>query len=104
MCYVMIVYCGIGPFKEILKSDTPVYFSIAITGLIIIANFGVMIKMTVSKMQEKWRQKKHQKQMKLAQKNRKLDDPLTPSKLPLAVIGEKDEEEDLVLMSLNSRD
>ena len=55
MCYVMIVYCGVGPFKEILKSDTPVYFSIGITGLIVIANFGVMIKMTLSKMKEKLR-------------------------------------------------
>ena len=35
--------------------------------------------------------------MKLAQKNRKLNDAYSPSKLPLAVIGEKDEEEDLVL-------
>ena len=39
--------------------------------------------------------------MELAQKNRKLDDILSPLKLPLAVIGEKDEE-DLVLQSLNS--
>ena len=42
--------------------------------------------------------------MKLAQKNRKLDDASMSLKLPLAVIGEKDEEEDLVLQSLNSRD
>ena len=42
--------------------------------------------------------------MKLAQKNRKLDDASMSSKLPLAVIGEQDEEEDLVLQSLNSRD
>ena len=50
MCYVMIVYSGIGPFAEILKSNTPVYFSIGITGLIVAANFGVMIKMTLTKL------------------------------------------------------
>ena len=43
MCYVMIVYCGVGYYKDILKSDVPVYFSVGITGLIVIANFGVMI-------------------------------------------------------------
>ena len=43
MCYVMIVYTGIGPVQEIMKSNTPVYFSMGITGIIAIANFGVMI-------------------------------------------------------------
>ena len=42
--------------------------------------------------------------MKLVQKNKKLDDAYSPSKLPLAVIGEKDEKDDLILESLNSQD
>ena len=61
MCYVMICFSGIGPFAEILKSKTPIFFSVGITGLIVIANFGVMIKMTLTKMKDKWKYRKAKK-------------------------------------------
>ena len=62
MCYTMICFSGIGPFAEILKSTTPIYFSVGITGLIVVANFGVMIKMTLGKMKDKWKAKRLKKQ------------------------------------------
>ena len=61
MCYTMICFSGIGPFAEILKSTTPIYFSVGITGLIVAANFGVMIKMTLGKMKDKWKAKRLKK-------------------------------------------
>ena len=61
MCYTMICFSGIGPFAEILKSTTPIYFSVGITGLIVVANFGVMIKMTLGKMKDKWKAKRLKK-------------------------------------------
>ena len=66
MFYVMIVYCGIGPVHDILKSNTPVYFSIGITGLIVVANFGVMIKMTATKLKQKLQEKKYKNLQKAA--------------------------------------
>ena len=50
MCYIMICYSGLGPVQEIMKSSVPFYISILITALIVFANFGAMIKMTLSKM------------------------------------------------------
>ena len=47
MCYIMICYAGIGPVSKILKSKVPIYISILITGAIVAANFGVMMRMTV---------------------------------------------------------
>ena len=47
MCYVMICYAGMGPVQEIMKSNVPIYVSLVITGLIVVANFGVMIRMTI---------------------------------------------------------
>ena len=61
MCYTMICFSGIGPFAEILKSATPIYFSVGITGLIVAANFGVMIKMTLGKIRDKWKTKRYKK-------------------------------------------
>ena len=61
MCYTMVCYCGVGPIQEIRKSNTPVYISIGITALIVAANFGVMIKMTVTKIKEKWKMKRSKK-------------------------------------------
>ena len=58
MCYIMICYAGIGPHHAIMKSNTPVYISIGVTGIIVLANFGVMIKMTLSKIRDKLRQRK----------------------------------------------
>ena len=61
MCYTMIVFSGIGPYADILKSITPIYFSVGITGLIVAANFGVMIKMTAGKIKDKLKAKKMKK-------------------------------------------
>ena len=49
MCYIMICYAGIGPVEEILKSSVPITISITITGLMIAANLGVMLKMNYTK-------------------------------------------------------
>ena len=43
MCYIMICYAGIGPVEEILESRIPIIISVLITGLMMIANFGVML-------------------------------------------------------------
>ena len=53
MCYIMLLYTGIGskdPSYEIIKEKVPQYLSLAVTGLIVIANFGVLIRMTLIKM------------------------------------------------------
>ena len=54
MCYIMVCYAGIGPIQHIMESQTPIYLSLGVTGLIVIANFGVMFKMTWSKIKEKY--------------------------------------------------
>ena len=58
MCYIMICYAGIGPVSQILKSKVPFYISILITAAIVAANFGVMIRMTISKMKQKYKLRK----------------------------------------------
>ena len=81
------------------------YISIGITGLIVLANFGVMIRMTVSKIKAKYKQSK-QKKLKAALESVKLDEtmPQTPLKKPtekqLNTVRENSEE--LALESLNS--
>ena len=88
-----------------MKSKIPVYISIGITGLIVLANFGVMIRMTVSKIKAKYKQSK-QKKLKAALESVKLDEtlPQTPLKGPtekqLNTVRENSEE--LELESLNS--
>ena len=58
-----------------MKSKIPVYISIGITGLIVLANFGVMIRMTVSKIKAKYKQRK-QKKLYAALTSVKLDETL----------------------------
>ena len=53
MCYIMICYAGIGPVEEILESKIPIIISVLITGLMMIANFGVMLSMNFSKIKLK---------------------------------------------------
>ena len=79
------------------------YISIGITGLIVAANFGVMIKMTVTKIKEKWRMKKSKKLQKTVQKYKTIDRKLdaTIPVTPLAII---EEEQELRLESINSED
>ena len=105
MCYIMICYAGIGPVHEIMKSKTPVYISIGITGLIVLANFGVMIRMTVNKIKAKYKQRK-QKKLQAALKSLKLDEtqPETPVKVPLKAPLKtvREDSEELALESLNS--
>ena len=38
-----------------MKAKTPVYISIGITALIVIANFGVMIRITITKIKERYK-------------------------------------------------
>ena len=74
MCYIMICFSGIGPLTEILKSKTPIYLSFAITGLIVAANFGVMIRMTLIKIKDKWNNRHVKKAKELAKVNKLMND------------------------------
>ena len=66
MCYNMVVYTGIGPVEQIRGVQTPIYVAIAITIMIVIANFGVMIGMTYDKMMKKFaRYKRKKRHLKL---------------------------------------
>lgn len=53
MCYIMVVYTGIGDAKFIMESQIPIFLSLVVTAAIVIANFGVMIRMTYVKLKEK---------------------------------------------------
>ena len=53
ICYIMVAYTGIGPAEYIIDATTPIYLTIAITVIIIGTNFGVMFKMTFTKVKDK---------------------------------------------------
>lgn len=61
MCYIMICFTGVGPRHYIMQAKTPVYLSLAITVLIVMANFGVLIKMTIAKIKQNKAKKLHEK-------------------------------------------
>ena len=72
MCYIMICFSGIGPLTEILKSKTPIVLSFTITGLIVAANFGVMIRMTLIKIKDKWNNRHVKKAKESAGVNKQI--------------------------------
>lgn len=52
MCYIMLVYTGIGskdPSYDILSEKAPQYLALLVTALIVLPNFGVLIRMTIKK-------------------------------------------------------
>jgi len=56
MCYIMLVYSGIGskePSYDILSEKAPQYLALLVTALIVVPNFGVLIKMTIKKAKQK---------------------------------------------------
>ena len=68
MCYIMVCFTGIGPSHIIMHSKIPVYLSLAITVLIVIANFSVLIKMTIRKVKEKRAKKLQEKRERIMKK------------------------------------
>ena len=106
MCYVMICYAGMGPVQEIMKSNVPIYVSLVITGLIVVANFGVMIRMTIQKVKQKMKlrkkQQKRKKLLKLQAESQETKSPDTPAKRGLMAIKEVSEEDDLMVESFNA--
>ena len=49
MCYIMICYTGIGDSQKIIEQKFPILLSLMITALIVMANFGVLIRMTLKR-------------------------------------------------------
>merc|ERR1712176_754015 len=68
MCYIMVCFTGIGPSHIIMHSKIPVYLSLAITVLIVIANFSVLIKMTLRKVKENKAKKHREKRERIMKK------------------------------------
>lgn len=50
LCFMMFIYSGIVPGREILTNKIPLYISIGITVLIVVCNFGVMIRNAFKKL------------------------------------------------------
>ena len=99
MCYIMICYTGIGDSKLILEDTLPVIISLTITALIVMANFGVLIRMTVKKIKQrsaqKYRDKRSRTKRRLRMRIKKwtLDSlPDSHPMKPLALIPEESHE------------
>ena len=58
MCYIMLVFSGIGDRDLLLDSAVPLYISVILTTILIVTNIGVMAKTTVANMIYKWRHRK----------------------------------------------
>jgi len=68
MCYIMVCFTGIGPSHYIMQSKAPVYLSLSITVLIVIANFSVLIRMTIYKLKQKKAKKLQEKRQRIIKK------------------------------------
>ena len=54
MCYLMVVYTGVGDATLISTATLPLALSAFISGVVATVNIGVMILMTIPKLRQKW--------------------------------------------------
>lgn len=59
MCYIMLVFSGIGDRDLLLDSPVPLYISVMLTTILIVTNIAVMAKSTVANMIFKWKHRKN---------------------------------------------
>lgn len=81
MCYIMVVYTGVGNAKFIMESQIPIFLSLAVTVAIVFANFGVMIRMTFVKLKQKLAARAEKKALEALnehKKNYKAKDLIKP--------------------------
>ena len=53
MCYIMVCYTGIGDSQKIIEQQFPILLSLVITALIVMANLGVLLRMTALKIKQR---------------------------------------------------
>lgn len=79
ICYVMIVYSGVGRIEYIISAQFPVYLSLFLTACIVIANFYVMFRLTYLKIKRKIAASKLKRmQQAIAEENVQLQMPVQP--------------------------
>lgn len=96
MCYIMLIYTGMGSREhslDILKRLTPQFLSLLVTLLIVCANVGVLIRMTIVKLKQKKAEKRREKERKVRailrgriKKFRLTDLPIEHRLRPLSLI------------------
>ena len=98
MCYLMLIYTGMGSQDqsfEVLKIKSPQIVSLVVTFLIILANVGVLVRMTLRKAKQKKAERRQKKALKVREilmgriKKYRLEDmPIEHRMKPLSLIPE----------------
>lgn len=98
MCYLMLIYTGMGSQEqsfEVLKIKSPQIVSLIVTFLIILANVGVLVRMTLRKAKQKKAERRQKKALKVREilmgriKKYRLEDmPIEHRMKPLSLIPE----------------
>lgn len=98
MCYIMLVFSGIGDRDNIIERKEPLVFSVAISAILIIVNLYVMVKLSATRIIQEWRLKKYRKLMSMKEEDE--CSPTSASKLfggkrQLSEIAEGNKEDDV---------